>query len=487
MNQALRRGEAWLWLAACALTTAALVWLFPDSCQQDGGHHYLFARWAWTHPELLVGVWSRPLFTLLYSLPAQRGYPAAKLFSALISLFTAWQAFRLAEEMKLARAPLIVPLLFLQPSFFLLCADTLTEPLFALIFVSALRLHLRGRVKAGMLAASTLILARPEGVFLGALWGVWVLLDQRDGRAWWRRWPSTLLLASGALLWWLAAWLLTGDPLFIKHNWPMQQPLTGTSYGQGAWWSYAVRLPEIAGLWLLPPFLYGLARLLAQRKLGALTSTFLLFFALHSVLRAHGLLGSAGYPRYFVAISPAIALITLAGWNELAARFAHRHRRIKTACAALILAISAYTCFLYMDGAEWIRDARAVAEMHARFLAQPVRRLIWSQAYMCIRFDRDPWEKPVFADNHTDNLRLLRESPGGTLVFWDERIGPAWHRLTPADFEAAGYRRLQSQAYTLRGYLLTHSWFGYGGPRRQSLHLLYKPLSDKLPEALTSH
>jgi hypothetical protein len=76
--------------------------------------------------------------------------------------------------------------------------------------------------------------------------------------------------------------------------------------------------------------------------------------------------------------------------------------------------------------------------------------------------------------------------PGGTLVFWDDRFGPIWHKLKPEDFEAAGYLRLRSQAYTLRGYLLTRSWFGYGGPRRQQIHLFYKVVSDKLPLSTTN-
>src|SRR6185295_597677 len=116
-----------------------------------------------------------------------------------------------------------------------------------------------------------------------------------------------------------------------------------------------------------------------------------------------------------------IALITLAGWNEMAVWFAGLHRAIKTASAAIILTISAYTCFIYADGTEWIRDARAATDTYLWFTAhpQPVQRLIWSQAYMCILFGRDPWEKPFFSDDHEHNLRILRALPHGTLVFWD--------------------------------------------------------------------
>src|SRR5262249_61799811 len=127
-------------------------------------------------------VLARPVFTLLYSLPAQFGYAAAKFFTVIIGLAAAWQTFRLARQIKLDRAELAIPLLFLQPSFFLLSSIVLTETLFALVFVIALRLHLSGRIRTGMIVASLLILVRPEGFFIGVLWGLWGLTERRrDG------------------------------------------------------------------------------------------------------------------------------------------------------------------------------------------------------------------------------------------------------------------------------------------------------------------
>ena len=126
------------WLALFFLIGLSLVFLYPDGDQQDAGYHFLFARWAWSEPAYFISVWSRPLFTLLYSLPAQVGYPATKIFTLLISLATAWQTFCIARDLGIARAELAVPLLLLQPAFFLLFPSTLTEPLFALLFVVAL-------------------------------------------------------------------------------------------------------------------------------------------------------------------------------------------------------------------------------------------------------------------------------------------------------------------------------------------------------------
>ncbi|MBO0799451.1 MAG: hypothetical protein J2P31_11580, partial [Blastocatellia bacterium] len=105
----------------------------------------------------------------------------------------------------------------------------------------------------------------------------------------------------------------------------------------------------------------------------------------------------------------------------------------------------------------------------------PINRLIWSEPYTCIMLGRDPWENPSFTRNREHDLKVLRDSPYGTLVVWDERVGPRWYGLQARDFEEAGYRLLFSQTFTLSGYILERSWFDAGGPRRQVIYLFYKP------------
>ena len=486
---------AWLWILVCGLAGSLLLWLFLDSCQQDGGLHYLFARWAWKHPEILVGVWARPLYTTLYAIPALAGYQATRGFSVLICLIIAWQTYQIARDLGLSRPALAIPLVWLQPSFFLFAADNMTEPVFALVYVIALRLHLRGRLVAGMIVASLTILARPEGFFLGLLWAVWIWKAHvprgwlpRD-RAAWRRVSSILWLGTGALLWWLGAWALTGDPLFILHNWPRDWPLTGTIYGAAGLLAYPARLPEIVGPFMLVPFAWGLVSLLRQRALPTLTSSFLLLFGLHTILRAFGLLGSAGYPRYLITISPALALLTLVGWNRMGGLIGQAlSRPIRLACVSVILATSAYANAAYVDGAEWSRDARALEEIHRWVKTReqqsplPITRLVWNEPYVAILFGRDPWENVQWTRNRAHDREIMRQLPAGTLVVWDQLIGPKWYAIEAADFHSTGFELLHEAPFTLRGYLLTYSWFGVGGPRRQRYFVFYKrpgPLSPR--------
>src|SRR6202047_313319 len=233
-------------LALMALLGVALVFLFPGCPEQDTDYHFLEARSAWRNPWLFVDVWGRPLYTMSYALPALLGFTAARFFAVGIGVAIAWQTWRLACDLHLERAWLVIPLLLGQPVFFELFPDLLTEPLFALVFVVALRWHLRGWMRRGMLVASLLPLARPEGVFLCLLWGGWVLADGRKSGVPQREFiarrlirivPSTLILATGVFLWWIGATCITRDPLFILHNWPATWH-QGV-YGRGTLFSYS--------------------------------------------------------------------------------------------------------------------------------------------------------------------------------------------------------------------------------------------------------
>jgi hypothetical protein len=89
-------------------------------------------------------------------------------------------------------------------------------------------------------------------------------------------------------------------------------------------------------------------------------------------------------------------------------------------------------------------------------------------------FNQDIGEKLEFSSDRERNIELLKQAPKGTLVMWDGQTGPSWYNIKGDDIEAAGYTRLRSRKYTLNGYIVSQTWFGFGGPREQEMHLLYK-------------
>ncbi len=466
-----------LWLVPFAVLGVALVFVFPDSYQQDGGHHFLGARWALAHPRNLVGVWNRPLFTALYALPAQLGYPAAKLLTVAVSLAAAWHTAWLARAYGLRRAELAVPLFFLQPSVLLLCSETMTEPLFALLLAVALRLHRAGRVHAGLWVAGLLPLVRPEGFFVGVLWGAFVLFHAGAGRNVLLRAVAALQLAGGTAAWWLAALVLTGDPLFIVHDWPMNWG-SSYSYGTGPLWHYVnIRHQILAGPALYALFVLGVVALVLRRRAGLALASLALVAGMHSIFFRLEMFGSAGYARYVVCVAAPVALASLAGWN-LAADWLARRRVLARAApvlGAVALAYAAVHCVTYLDAFGTSRDARAIRDMYGWFQAnpRPVTKLVFSQAYMSILFDRDPRERPRLGDDARRAEAVLRRQPPGTLVFWDAHTGPRFHGIGATEIERAGYELLRAQRYRLRPFLPFH--LPWVEDYEQEYFLFYRP------------
>ncbi len=477
---------ALLWITFFLLLGVGLCFFFLDGHHIDAATHYLYSRWAWTHKDMFVNVWARPLPTFFYAFPSQYGYRFTQIITVFLSCLTAWQTFKLAEDLKLERSWLAIPFVFVQPSFFLLSNEVMTEPMFALCFVIALRLNQRGWVKMAMFAASLLILIRPEGFFLGVMWGVWVLFDKRTADDFWKRVIASLLLASGVLIWSVVAYKITGDFLYIKNNWPQ-----GWQNGSSIAFSfkelrlYVIRMPDIVGPIVLPVFLIGLVTSITKRGMMNITSSFLTLLILHSIMRSLGMFGSAGYPRYFVCVAPSIALIILYGWNVLFSNLpANFHQKFKEGLAGGMIALSILFCIVYKEGepwhgdegSTWSRDARAVKDVHDWFKAnqRPVNRVIWSQAYMGVAFDRDLYEQPPFTADREHNLKLLRELPSGTLVVWDGRTGPNWYTLTANDIESAGYKRIYTKHFLLNGSLIKFPVWRFAQIRHQEMYLLYK-------------
>jgi hypothetical protein len=461
-----------------AVIGVLLIFLFPGSPEQDVDYHFLMARTAWVDHFYFVDVWGRPLFTTLFAPAAWLGFISARFFALAISVAAAWQTYRLACDLRMSRAWLVIPFLLGQQTFFELYSNLFTEPSFALILVVALRCHIGGRIKSGMLVASLLPLARPEGAFLCLFWGLWILiLPQRERartsgnavnerergvragttgnvvryqlpiyRRVVNRLGSIVILASGVVIWWFAALLLTGDPVFILHNWPATWRTD--MYGHGTFLSYAQRSQEFAGVILILPFILGLVRGFRCRYLSLITSVFLVLFLLHSIFVKYGLFGEAGFPRYMVSVAPAIAVLTLEGWNTI---FSVKILRPFVIVAGwVVLTFSILQSVHYLDSMVWTRDAVAIDEM-ADWLQQQypsVPGLIWSNGRMCIVLKRNLKDNPP-AGNREKLFALLEKAPAGTIVFWDNEIGPNWFGTTSAEIEGRGYKLLTSRHYSL--------------------------------------
>jgi hypothetical protein len=488
------------WCIACIAVGAAVVHAFPGAYVQDPALHFLRARWMWSHPWMLVDVWDRPLFTLVYAIPAAlpgtgAPYLAAKISTIGITAVAAWLTWELARGYRLERPALVIPLMWLQPCVFLLCAETTPEPLFALMFALALVLYQRGRLVQSALSASLLILIRPEGIALAALWAWCTIRDARAGQTVGKRVATASALAVAPVVWWYLAAQITQDPWFIAHNWP---PLSASwrSILTGGGVENPVRQwAEIVGVVLAVPFAVGSVGSLWQRRLGMPLAAVLTVAIAHLVVGGAGIFGWAPIPSAFVCVAPAIAVLTLAGWNALSATRAWvptgARRGVGWAVATVVLVVSLVGDVLVLDSQPSARDWRPISTMTRWFSdhPRPIRRLIWSSAYADVLFGHDPMESALTYGDRDRVVTLLSGSPSGTLVEWDADIGPSWYHLTGDEIEHLGYITLQRTAASERGII--PAWVeatpGIAGLRRltgldqplsvraQAFWLLYRP------------
>jgi hypothetical protein len=76
----------------------------------DSVLHYLFARWAYVHPEHHFQQWAKPIFVLLAAPVAQFGFQAFKIMN--VMLFGASQFFAFAVAKKTRRAQCLLSTAF---------------------------------------------------------------------------------------------------------------------------------------------------------------------------------------------------------------------------------------------------------------------------------------------------------------------------------------------------------------------------------------
>jgi hypothetical protein len=277
------------------------------------------------------------------------------------------------------------------------------------------------------------------------------------------------------ILWWTVALAITGDPLFLVHNWPTHWQ--NGIYGHGSILSYSARAWEFTGPLLVFFLLVGLLHLLWLNKHGSITTAWLLLFLLHSVFRAYGFFGEAGYPRYMVSVAPATAIITLVGWNTLAAWQKKRSRPLWSTIRFVLITGSVVISFLYLDSFTWTRDFVAIREMltWSKQNHRPVSRLIWSDVGICIQTNNDLSTAPAMSEDRDRNLKLLQYAPPQTLVFWDDNIGPKWFGLNAQEIQNTGFQLLRVRQYALPGVIVAGEIGGWQLTRKIELSLLYKP------------
>ncbi|HVT82673.1 MAG TPA: hypothetical protein VHM90_18675 [Phycisphaerae bacterium] len=440
-------------LLVSALTFAFLaLWarLFPYTGDGDSILHFLNAQLAAHKPAEALYAWARPGYKLPLALFAALGIYPARLFNAAITVACLWQTIRLAEDLRLRTALLAAPMFLFQTCAFALAADTMTEIPLALGIAVATRLWLARRLELSALVVGFLPLLRPEGFFLGILWGLMVLFA-RGSIA--RKARTLALMALGLLLWSAACRGLTGDWFRVLHAWSWPAN-TYAAYPRGPFWYYPARWPEYCGLPLLVLFVTGILALCRDKSLRARLAlpitVWLLIFLLHATLFTGGWFCSSGVLRILACSAPMTALVCLLGWNSLARRFpALATRRAALAATAFIAAWGIAQYFLYAEHLYFVPTLRTAAWIRDHDLLSPATPFAAGNQMLVAELGMRPDSSQLLNIPFNEKTwPALQTAPAGTILVWDNRQSEAWFRISIEELRAAGYVQLHEEEFT---------------------------------------
>lgn len=394
----------------------------------DGVAHYMIARWSWRYPQLLLDHWGKPLFTLLASPFAQLGHFGPALFNVIVAFVTMALGLVILRRNGSSGA-LLYPLFIVSaPQYVLMVIGGMTEPLFGLLTVAVLWCFTKEQYTLGSIIASFTPFSRPEFIVYLPFVFLWLVII--------KRWRAVPWLGFGSLVYSAAGWFLIDDWLWFLNNDPYTN---GPSiYGSGDPWIFTRRLDDITGrpLMVLSFLAIVIAPLISLKEtvqrlspyivLALLPAIFIL--AIHMLLWALGIKGSAGILRVASTMVPMLALFTCSLLNTLILRLnnwlplSNRFMAPAFVLVALWSGIDMFNRRIFPIPVN--EDEKALRRIGAQIMQElrPDAKLFTTHPFMGLMCDADTYNPERYEMAYGDNALLSMRR--NDILFWDTELGP---------------------------------------------------------------
>ena len=291
----------------------------------DSWNHYLFARWAPTHPDLIWDQWGKTLFTIPTIPFAKFGMNGMYVFNVLCCLIGAFFCYKTARKLSILFPWMAVLFYVFQPIVFGNTISALTEPLNAMVLSIILYLLADNRFTWAAVLTSFLPFFRTEGWVL--LLGILIYFIAS------RKYIKISFFAIGSLVFSVLGKLFYGDfKWFISSNPYFKEQSSGRDWGHGGWlhyleaqksiWGIAITLLMAIALVLLVVYMGRMLRnktaeFRSVYSFWLLAPIFLGFFMAHTIIWVFGMFGSNGLTRVFYVVAPCAALLASYAMHKL--------------------------------------------------------------------------------------------------------------------------------------------------------------------------
>lgn len=341
-------------LAVCLLGLLCLLIIWKQAewpaGGQDSWNHYLYARFALAHPELILDQWGKTLFTLPAIPFAQFGISGVIVMNIACIALTAYFCYLCARRLDMRHPWLAAAFFIFHPIVFSNGISSLTEPLNALVLVVIFYFYITERNFLATILASMLPYFRSEGYVLLIAFVIYLIA--------FRKYKFIPLLFVG-----MAIFMVIGKVVYDNWFWVyssnpyVEQEIKGTFRPAGELFKYVRSQKSIWGLpitllvsmafFMLVAYTY---QLLKKRTTNIknlfnywlVLPLFLGFLLVHSVIWYMGSMGSHGLTRVFFMVAPATALLASLSMDRLLSFDIRLVNKILPVAMLLVLVHAAY-------------------------------------------------------------------------------------------------------------------------------------------------
>jgi hypothetical protein len=399
----------------------------------DAVQHFLFAKYAFKHPENLFDHWAKPFFTLIAAPFAQFGFVGIKIFNTLNATLTLYLTYRIAHKLRLPNAWLVFLILATCSQFFTLIFSGLTEHFSALLLVTTIWLFLRKKYVLATLIVSFLPFVRSEGLLLIGVTTLFLMAEKR-----WRVLP---LLAVGHVVYSLVGWFVFHDLLWIFNRIPYA---TLSAYGHGTWFHFIEKLYYGTGLvpfalWIIGSL--GALFLIFSRKgtpqyrnvFGLIFGYFFALLIAHSAFWYFGIFNSFGLSRVMNTVMPEFALISLIGFNFLTdfipSEKIKKGVQIAFITAIMMMPFSKNPAAIFFPKMFVRTPDQVILSDVTRYIEEkmPDNCVFYSNPCVAFYLNRDPFDTTVCRSTLRLNDSILPEK---SIVVWDNLFSVLDHNVT---------------------------------------------------------
>ncbi|MCU0370767.1 MAG: hypothetical protein MUC31_05085 [Bacteroidales bacterium] len=421
-------------LSTCFLIAFVLIAFFKEGTGDSGDsiEHFLISKFSFTHPELFLHHWGKPVFILLSSPFSQFGFTGIKIFNSLVAVLSGYFTYKTAARLRILHPYLSVFFLFGAPVYFIYIFSGMTEHLLGLALILSVYLIMKGKIIPSLLLVSFMPFMRSEGIVLILVFALFLLIKKK-----YRYLP---LLLTGHIIYSLLGYFHYGDFLWIFNRIPYLK--MGSAYGAGNWSDFIFKLYYVLGMPLFILLIAGLVPcILKCLKRNNLTSadlfaeelfliygSFAGFFIAHSLFWALGIFNSMGLGRVLNSVVPLAAIIGMRGLEWISST---RYPRINKAFAyGVTLFVILFPFLGNPASVKWNKDLDLTPDQ--QLIDQIIPKIkspvpgtlyLYSHPYIGMKLGIDPFEPEqrgkIARIKHPGSL------PRETVVIWD-----SWFSVT---------------------------------------------------------